>query len=139
MRKVCTISSQCYKMINSGERGFLLSDNAEVAAKCAMYAGAYEGLTGKHLTIPGPECFPLLPTQIPNYSLQMSELAAAVIHPQILTINKRRQKYNTRYDYITARLKKWVGQYLSNFVDTLGMIPVHDSLQFNISRELTEE
>jgi dTDP-4-amino-4,6-dideoxygalactose transaminase len=137
--KACAISSQSYKMINSGEGGFLLSDDAEVAAKCAVYAGAYEGLTGKHLTVPGLECFPLLPTQIPNYSLRMSELAAAVIRPQILTINERRQKYNTRYDYITARLNERVGKYLSIPVNTPGMMPVHDSLQFNISPELTDE
>lgn len=32
--KVAAISSQSYKMINSGEGGFLLTDDAEIAAKC---------------------------------------------------------------------------------------------------------
>jgi hypothetical protein len=57
----------------------------DVAAKCAVYAGAYERLAEKHIsTLPGPEYFLELPTQIP-YSLQMSGLAAAVVRPQILT------------------------------------------------------
>jgi len=38
----CAISSQSYKMINSGEGGFFLTDDALMAAKCAVYAGAYE-------------------------------------------------------------------------------------------------
>ena len=53
--KVCGISSQSYKMINSGEGGFLLTDDPDVAARCAVYAGAYEGLAAKHMTVPGPE------------------------------------------------------------------------------------
>jgi dTDP-4-amino-4,6-dideoxygalactose transaminase len=43
MGKVAAISSQSYKMINSGEGGFLLTDDEEIAAKCAVYAGADEG------------------------------------------------------------------------------------------------
>ncbi|KAL3759260.1 hypothetical protein ACHAWU_002061 [Discostella pseudostelligera] len=137
--KVAAFSSQSYKMINSGEGGFLVTDDASIAANCAVYAGAYEGLSAKHLTVPGPEIFMDLPTQIPNYSLRMSELAAAVIRPQILTIDERREKYNARYDYITDQLVRRVGQYLSIPVDTPGTIPVHDSLQFNLSHELNHE
>ena len=137
--KVAAFSSQSYKMINSGEGGFLVTDDASIAAKCAVYAGAYEGLSAKHLTVPGPEIFMDLPTQIPNYSLRMSGLAAAVIRPQLLTIDERREKYNARYDYITDQLVRRVGQYLSIPVDTPGTIPVHDSLQFNLSHELNHE
>ena len=78
----------------------------DVAAKCAVYAGAYERLAEKHSsTLPGPEYFLELPTQIPNYSLQMSGLAAAVIRPQILTtIDERCQKYNA--EHIMTTLQK---------------------------------
>ena len=30
-------------------------DDTEVAAKCAVYAGDYEGVAVKHLTVRGPE------------------------------------------------------------------------------------
>lgn len=137
--KVAAISSQSYKMINSGEGGFLLTDDAEIAAKCAVYAGAYEGLAGKHLTVPGPEVFGDLPTQIPNYSVRMSGLAAAVIRPQILTLDERREKYNKRYAFVTEKLVERKGHLLSIPVNTPGMTPVHDSLQFNLSDKITDE
>lgn len=136
--KVCAISSQSYKMINSGEGGFLLTDDAEIAAKCAVYAGAYEGLAGKHLTVPGPEVFGDLPTQIPNYSMRMSALAAAVVRPQILTLDERREKYNKRYAFVTEKLVERKGHLLSIPVNTPGMTPVHDSLQINLSHDITD-
>ncbi|KAL9183413.1 hypothetical protein ACHAXT_005200 [Thalassiosira profunda] len=137
--KVAAISSQSYKMINSGEGGFLITDDAEVAAKCAVYAGAYEGLSSKHMTVPGPEVFGDLPTQIPNYSVRMSGLAAAVIRPQLKTLDERREKYNKRYAFVTEKLVERKGNLLSIPVNTPGMTPVHDSLQFNLSHDITDE
>ena len=137
--KVAAISSQSYKMINSGEGGFLLTDDPEIAAMAAVYAGAYEGLSGKHITVPGPEYFKDLPTQIPNYSLRMSNLAAAVIRPQIKTLDERRAKYNQRYAFVTSQLMKRKGDLLSIPVNTPGMTPVHDSLQFNLSHDITDD
>jgi len=137
--KVAAISAQSYKMINSGEGGFLLTDDAEIAAKCAVYAGAYEGLASKHTTVPGPEVFADLPTEIPNYSLRMSAIAAAVIRPQILTLDERREKYNKRYAFVTEKLVERKGHLLSIPVNTPGMTPVHDSLQFNLNHDITDE
>jgi len=134
------VSSQSYKMINSGEGGFLLTDDPDIAAQTAVYAGAYEALAGKHLTVPGPEAFKDYPTTIPNYSLRMSGLAAAVIKPQILTLDERAEKYNKRYEKLTAELEMRMGDHLSIPVNTPGVTrPVHDSLQFNLGRHFTEE
>lgn len=137
--KACAISSQSYKMINSGEGGFFLTDDAEMAAKCAVYAGAYEGLASKHMTVPGPEVFADLPTKLPNYSLRMSALAAAVIRPQLKTLDERIVKYNTRYNKLTEAIEKRAGQWLSIPQNTPGMSPVHDSLQFNLNQSITDE
>eukprot|EP00978_Attheya_sp_CCMP212_P020738 scaffold59745_cov55-Attheya_sp.AAC.1 len=135
----CGISSQSYKMINSGEGGFLLTDDPDIAARAAVYAGAYEGLAVKHLTVPGPEYFEGLPTSLPNYSLRMSQLSAAVIRPQILTLEERIEKYNRRYKELTAKLDARVGEYMSIPVNTPGVTtPVHDSLQFNLSPDMTD-
>lgn len=135
----CAISSQSYKMINSGEGGFFLTDDAEMAAKCAVYAGAYEGLASKHMTVPGPEVFADLPTQLPNYSLRMSALAAAVVRPQLKTLDERIEKYNRRYNKLTEVVQARAGKYLSIPVNTPGMSPVHDSLQMNLSQDMTDE
>mmetsp|Transcript_362 Transcript_362/g.509 ORF Transcript_362/g.509 Transcript_362/m.509 type:complete len:430 (+) Transcript_362:90-1379(+) len=135
----CAISSQSYKMINSGEGGFFLTDDALMAAKCAVYAGAYEGLASKHTTVPGPEVFGDLPKELPNYSLRMSALAAAVIRPQLKTLDERIEKYNARYNKLTKQVEERAGQYLSIPQNTPGMSPVHDSLQFNLSHDITDE
>lgn len=136
----CAISSQSYKMINSGEGGFFLTDDALMAAKCAVYAGAYEGLASKHVTVPGPEVFGDLPTQLPNYSLRMSNLAASVIRPQIKTLEERIVKYNDRYSKLTSALEESVGQYISIPQNTPGVTtPVHDSIQINLSQDFTDE
>jgi len=135
----CAISSQSYKMINSGEGGFLLSDDPTIAAKCAVYAGAYEALNGKHVTVPGPEHFEGLPVSLPNYSLRMSNLAAAVIRPQIPTLDERIVKYNKRYDDLTAKLTERVGDTLRFPEITEGVYPVHDSVQFQLPQDMTDE
>jgi len=134
------ISSQSYKMINSGEGGFLLTDDPVIAAKTAVYAGAYEALNGKHVTVPPPEVFAGLPEKLPNYSLRMSNLAAAVIRPQMKTLEERIEKYNRRYWRLVEKLESRCGDFLSIPVDTPGMTtPVHDSMQFNLKENFTPE
>lgn len=69
----------------------------------------------------------------------MSALSAAVIRPQILTLDERREKYNARYARVTEKLAERKGHLLSIPVNTPGMDPVHDSLQFNLSHDITDE
>ena len=54
---IAAISSQSYKMLNSGEGGFFLTNDPVVGAKAAVYAGAYEGLSVKHITVPPKDVF----------------------------------------------------------------------------------
>lgn len=140
MGVACAISSQSYKMINSGEGGFLLTDDPDIAAKTAVYAGAYEALNSKHTTVPGPEYFVNYPTELPNYSLRMSNLAAAVVRPQLKTLDERIEKYNNRYYKLEANLAERLGEHLT----IPQLIPevtkmVHDSFQFNLGEKFTPE
>ena len=50
--RVACFSSQSAKMINSGEGGFLCTDDEEIAAKAICYAGCYEKLVAHHLVAP---------------------------------------------------------------------------------------
>jgi len=137
---VCAISSQSYKMLNSGEGGFLLTDDPEIAARTAVYAGAYEKLASKHMTVPGEEVFANLPVELPNYSLRMSALAAAVIKPQVATLDERIEKYNSRYYKVTKMLEERIGHLMTIPKLTPGVtLMVHDSLQFNLDKSITEE
>jgi dTDP-4-amino-4,6-dideoxygalactose transaminase len=138
--KACAISSQSYKMINSGEGGFLLTDDPDIAAQTAVYAGAYEALSSKHMTVPPKKYFKDYPTTLPNYSLRMSNLAAAVIRPQVKTLDERIAKYNARYYKLAERLESAVGEHLSipKLVPEVSLM-VHDSLQFNLDKKFTPE
>lgn len=133
----CAISSQSYKMLNSGEGGFYLTNDGLMAAKVAVYAGAYEGLSEKHLALPGKEIIGDLPCQLPNYSLRMSQLSAAVLIPQVPTIEERCEKYNVRYSMIADRLNKHPN------VDVPKQNPkvriCGDSIQFNLQNISDEQ
>lgn len=136
----CAISSQSYKMINSGEGGFLLTDDPDIAAQTAVIAGAYEGLASKHITVPGPEHFEGKPVALPNYSIRMSNLAAAVIRPQIKTLEPRIEIYNRRYNTLVEKLESRVGDHLYIPRLTPGVTRmVHDSIQFNLDKKFTPE
>jgi dTDP-4-amino-4,6-dideoxygalactose transaminase len=136
----CAISSQSYKMINSGEGGFLLTDDPDIAAQTAVYAGAYEGLSAKHVTVPPKESFKNYPVALPNYSLRMSQLAAAVIKPQVKTLDERIEKYRVRYEKMEKVLTERVGEHLTIPKLVPGVTRmVHDSMQFNLNPKFTYE
>jgi len=137
----CAVSSQSYKMINSGEGGFLLTDNEDIAAQTAVYAGAYEALSGKHMTVPSKEYFKDYPVTLPNYSLRMSALAAAVIRPQIKTLDERIEKYNNRYYALEAAMEERLGSEVLTIPQLVPEVTkmVHDSLQFNLNEKFTPE
>jgi hypothetical protein len=70
----------------------------------------------------------------------MSALAAAVIRPQILTLDERIEKYNRRYKKLTQALEQRVGQNMTMSENTPGLTThVHDSLQFNLSQKIPDE
>jgi dTDP-4-amino-4,6-dideoxygalactose transaminase len=127
-------------MINSGEGGFLLTDDPEIAAQTAVFAGAYEGLSGKHMTVPPPEYFKGKPVALPNSSLLMSNLAASVIRPQIKTLEERIEVYNRRYNNVVEKLESRVGDHVYIPQLTPGVTRmVHDSIQFNLDQKFTPE
>lgn len=102
--RISAISSQSYKMLNSGEGGFLITNDPDAGARAAVYAGAYEQLHGKHIMVPDAEAFGDLPNELPNYSLRMHAVTAAIIRPQIETIDARREQYNVRYYALADKL-----------------------------------
>ena len=53
-------------MLNSGEGGFLMTNDDEIAAKAMCYAGSYEKLYVKHSSCPPHE---VLPASATHYML----------------------------------------------------------------------
>jgi dTDP-4-amino-4,6-dideoxygalactose transaminase len=133
---VACYSTQSAKVINSGEGGFFCTDDDELAAKAACYAGCYEKLYEQHVVAPPAEVFDRVKFDTPNYSLRMSDLAACCVRPQIKTLEPRVQKYNERYFAMVESLKG------CEQIDVPGINPrvrpVCDSLQFNL-KGMTQE
>jgi len=127
---VACYSSQSAKVINSGEGGFFMTDDDELAAKAACYAGCYEQLYLQHVVAPPAAVFDRVKFETPNYSLRMSDLAAACVRPQIRSLDARIAQYNRRYAIICEALQGCPSIDIPAINPRVR--PVSDSLQFNL-------
>jgi len=129
-------STQSAKMINSGEGGFLCTDDDEVAACAICYAGCYESLIAQHVIAPPKEVFDRVKFETPNYSLRMSDLTACCVRPQLDNLEDRIASYNERYERITSLLAGIDSFYIPPIDERVR--PVSDSLQIHL-RGMTAE
>jgi dTDP-4-amino-4,6-dideoxygalactose transaminase len=97
-------SLQSFKHANAGEGGLLITDDPDAAAKAILYSGSYM-LYGQHKARPGLDHFEKHRGLIPNFSMRMSNLAAAVARPQIKLLAGRAAAWNARYDRLASGLK----------------------------------
>jgi dTDP-4-amino-4,6-dideoxygalactose transaminase len=98
-------STQTYKHINSGEGGLLVTDDAAIAAKAILYSGSYM-FYERHMARPEGSIFETYKYEIPNLSLRMSNLQAALIRPQLQLLPERVRQWNERYRVLAEGLKK---------------------------------
>lgn len=89
-------SCQTYKHVNAGEGGFLITDDAELAARAVMLSGSYM-LYERHLAAPAPEVFDRIKYHTPNISGRMDNLRAAILRPQLADLNAQIARWNARY------------------------------------------
>jgi dTDP-4-amino-4,6-dideoxygalactose transaminase len=94
-------SCQTYKHVNSGEGGFLVTDDPELAAKSIMMSGSYM-LFERHLAAPDVEVFEDIKYETPNISGRMDNLRAAILRPQIADLATQCQRWNDRYYALEA-------------------------------------
>ena len=98
-------SLQSYKHANSGEGGLLVTDDEDIAAQACLFSGSYM-LYRSHLARPGDEVFERWKYTTPNFSLRMSNLAAAVVRPQLGEVLKDRcRRWNERYAWLAEALE----------------------------------
>lgn len=133
---VSAISTQAYKMLNSGEGGVVVTNDEVIAAKCIIAAGGYEKLYLKHKATPSSEVFESCgKLRIPNYSMRMSNLSASVLIPQVALIEERRQLCNRRYAMVAEILEAGavdVGACLEVPPQHPKVDPCNDSIQYNL-------
>jgi len=89
-------STQTFKHINSGEGGFLVTDDAEIMAKATMLSGSYM-LYESHLAGAPVEAFENVRLDTPNCSGRMDNLRAAILRPQLADLSIQAERWNKRY------------------------------------------
>mgnify|MGYP001497006319 CR=1 FL=1 len=97
-------STQTYKHLNSGEGGFLVTDDAEVMARAVMLSGSYM-LYDRHLAAPAPDVFDTIRYETPNVSGRMDHLRAAILRPQLRRLSEQCERWNERYRAVEDGLR----------------------------------
>ena len=135
--RIGCFSFQSYKLVNSGEGGILITDDAEVLARAVIMSGAYEHNWRKHKGPHGEntadleEAFAKWQNRLPLYNLRMSNLAAAVIRPQLPHLARRVADGRRNHDLVAGLIAR------SPWIEVPAKLPPEkrapDSLQFNLS------
>ena len=126
--RIGCFSFQSYKMINAGEGGILVTDDADLVARAIIMSGAYEHNWKKHLVL--HDAFARWQNKLPLYNLRMSNLSAAVVRPQLPELVRRVRDGLVNHDYVAGRLN--MSEFLS-VPDCLGPeTRAPDSIQFNL-------
>jgi dTDP-4-amino-4,6-dideoxygalactose transaminase len=105
-------SCQTYKHINSGEGGFIVTDDADLAARAVMLSGSYM-LYDRHIAAPPPETFAELRYDTPNISGRMDNLRAAILRPQLPLLADRVARWAARYAVLEDGLRNVPGLALT--------------------------
>ena len=103
--KIGCYSAQTYKHINSGEGGLLVTDDDDVAARAILMSGCYM-MYDQHILKPAADVFERWKYVTPNFSMRMSNLAAALLRPQISQLADRGHRWNHIYAELAAELSK---------------------------------
>jgi dTDP-4-amino-4,6-dideoxygalactose transaminase len=122
-------SFQSYKMLNGGEGGILLTDDADLVARAVILSGAYEHNWKKHPVL--YEAFAKWQNKLPLYNLRMSNLSAAVIRPQLDELDRRVRDGRRNHDHVADILRQ------SPWITVPHALPKEDrapdSLQFTLT------
>lgn len=110
--QVACYSTQTYKHINSGEGGFIVTDDESIAARATVLSGSYM-LYGRHLSAPSEQHFDQIRLETPNCSGRMDNLRAAILRPQLRQLDDSVARWNKRYQAIEKELTGVPGLSLS--------------------------
>lgn len=96
-------SLQSYKHVNAGEGGLLVTDDEDLAARAILASGSYM-LYGQHRARPSEDVFARWRDVTPNFSLRLSNLAAALARPQLRLLEERARIWSDRHARLAALL-----------------------------------
>ena len=128
--KVACYSTQTYKHINSGEGGFLVTDDDEIAARAVYLSGSYM-FPERHGAIPSTDVFERLKRDVPNMSCRMDNLRAAILRPQLRRLDADCVAWTERYRAVEAGVRNLPGLRVIERPDKEAF--VGSSIQFRLS------
>ncbi len=96
-------STQTYKHMNSGEGGFVTTDDPKLMANAVIRSGSYM-LYGRHQAAPDDAAFTDARLDNPNCSGRMDNLRAAILRPQLELLDDNRERWNARYRAVESAL-----------------------------------
>ncbi len=126
-------SFQSYKMLNGGEGGILATDDADLAARAIVMSGAYEANWRQHDAGDAgdlAERAAAWQDRLPLYNTRLSNLAAAVIRPQLPLLPGRVAAGRRNHDRLAAALARSLHIEVPAALDGEARAP--DSIQFNL-------
>jgi dTDP-4-amino-4,6-dideoxygalactose transaminase len=94
-------STQSDKSLNTGEGGFLLTDDADAYARAVVYSGAYEGRMDRHFPGRAPAVDDLA---YPIYGFRMDEIRAALAGALLDRLPKRLAAHQRNHDHVVSGL-----------------------------------
>lgn len=122
-------STQTFKHINSGEGGLLVTDDDDIAARAILLSGSYM-LYAQHRARPPLEVFERHRYVMPNCSMRMSGLVAAVLRPQLALIGERKARWREIYGTLAPLLQSIDHIEVPERPGKGGFVP--SSLQFSL-------
>ena len=126
--RIGCFSFQSYKLINAGEGGIMVSDDADLIARAVIMSGAYEHNWKKHAVL--QDAFAKVQNQLPLYNLRMNTLSAAIIRPQLSELARRVADGRRNHDYVAAQLNQSNRLHVPDALP--GEVRAPDSIQFNL-------
>lgn len=126
--KVGCFSFQSYKMVNAGEGGILITDDADLVARAIIMSGAYEHNWKKHPVL--HEACARWQNKLPLYNLRLNNLSAALIRPQLNALPERVRNGRRNHDYVAERLNTSAHLFVPPPLPGEDRAP--DSIQFNL-------
>lgn len=124
---IACFSTQTYKHINSGEGGFLTTNDAELAARAIVLSGSYM-LYERHGAAPPTEVFESIRLETPNCSGRMDNVRAAMLLAQMENLDRNLLRWNERYDAMHESIS--ASNRLALPTPVNGSVRIGSSLQF---------
>ena len=126
--RIGCFSFQSFKLMNAGEGGMLITEDADLIARAIIMSGAYEHNWKKHPVV--QDRFAAWQNKLPLYNMRMNNLSATVLRPQILQVPRRVRDGRANHDYVA----EWLNA--SPWLSVPPPLPQEnrapDSIQFNL-------